>query len=61
MPKFLIEIPVRITPEGGAVQEHAVKFHVLAEDANDVLEFIGLLLMNELDDGETEDIEPVWS
>ncbi len=67
MPKFLVEIPIRVTREKQFVVDHeatherTIKFHIEAEDEQDASDFLGLLLMNELDADETDDIEPVLS
>ncbi len=56
MPKYVVEIPVRITREKAfgvdfePTLDKAVKFELEADDENDAVEFVGLLLMNMLDD-----------
>ncbi len=61
MAQFLVEIPLRVTRENTAPVDRSIKFEVEAEDEDDAVEFMGLLLVNELDDAELTDIEPVLS
>ncbi len=67
MPSFLVEIPVRVTRdrEFGVdhepTQERAVKFRVEAEDEDDAVGFVGLLLINALEPEEEDTVEEVLS
>ncbi len=67
MARFLVEIPVRVTREPAfaidyePTQERAVKFTVDAEDEDEAVEIVSLLLLNEIEADDADDVIQVLS
>lgn len=56
MADFVVEIPVRI---GG--KDRTIKFGVEAEDENDALERVALMLLNQLEPEEEDTVDVILS